>query len=577
MKLKTIQYFILFLPLSLFSFLMAQGQEQEMPLSELSKEKQAEAMYFDAIKAGMQNDEVHQEEILKKLIKERSEEAAPYFDLARLYLKQNKIDLAESYIKKAVDRNKNNVWYKRTQAEVCIYQGKWLQAAELLAELSKSELHSEEFLFQAVKLYEKANKYKEAIALLDQLLEKNNQDEDLLLEKQKILLDKNKDVEGALKIAQQLIDQNPKEGRFYINLGEIYFNSGQKDKTLEIYSKALKDLPEDADLQYGLAIYHKKTGNEDQFHFYIQKAILNQAFEMETQVNLLIGYLQDIASDPKRMKEGMKLTEQLIDQNPNNANLIALYGQVLWNMNQQEDAAFQFKKSLSIDPSSYNIWQQLLVTYTAPDKADSLLKYSEKALKLYPNQAMLHYLNGIGWNNKKNYTKSIAAIQRAIDLQPDESKELMSDMYAAMGDAYNADKNYKGSDESYEKALSLNPNNVSVLNNYSYYLSIRKQRLDYAEKMSKKTLELKPGEATFLDTYGWILFQQGKYELAKKYIEDALKANPEADGTVWEHLGDIYFKLNFTEKAVEYWIKAKERGTENKGIDKKIQDRKYYE
>lgn len=577
MRLKPIHFFLLFLPLLPFNFLNAQGQEHEMPLSELSKEKQAEAMYFDAIKAGMQNDDKQQEEILKKLTKDRSEEAAPYYDLSRLYLKQNKLDLAESFIKKAIDRNKNNIWYKRTQAEIFIYQGNWLQAAELLAELSKSELHSEEFLFQAVKLYEKANKYKEAIALLDQLLDKNSQDEELLLEKQKIILEKNKDVEGALKIAQQLINQNPKEGRFYINLGEIYFNAGQKEKTLDIYSKALKELPDDAELQYGIAVYYKKTGDENQFHFYIQKAILNQTFEMETQVNLLIGYLQDIANDPKRMKEGLKLTEQLIDQNPTNANLIALYGQVLWNMNQQEDAEFQFKKSLSLDPSSYNIWQQLLVTYTAPNKADSLIKYSEKALKLYPNQAMLHYLNGIGWNNKKNYTKSIASIQRAIDLQPDESKELLSDMYAAMGDAYNADKNFKASDESYEKAISLNPNNVSVLNNYSYYLSVRKQRLEYAEKMSKKTLELQPGEATFLDTYGWILFQQGKYEQAKKYIEDALKANPEADGTLWEHLGDVYFKLNLIEKAVEYWIKAKERGTENKDIDKKIQDRKYYE
>lgn len=577
MRLKPIHFFLLFLPLLPFNFLSAQGQEHEMPLSELSKEKQAEAMYFDAIKAGMQNDDKQQEEILKKLTKDRSEEAAPYYDLSRLYLKQNKLDLAESFIKKAIDRNKNNIWYKRTQAEIFIYQGNWLQAAELLAELSKSELHSEEFLFQAVKLYEKANKYKEAIALLDQLLDKNSQDEELLLEKQKIILEKNKDVEGALKIAQQLINQNPKEGRFYLNLGEIYFNAGQKEKTFEIYSKAIKELPDDAELQYGIAVYYKKTGDENQFHFYIQKAILNQTFEMETQVNLLIGYLQDIANDPKRMKEGLKLAEQLIDQNPTNANLIALYGQVLWNMNQQEDAAFQFKKSLALDPSSYNIWQQLLVTYTAPNKADSLIKYSEKALKLYPNQAMLHYLNGIGWNNKKNYTKSIASIQRAIDLQPDESKELLSDMYAAMGDAYNADKNFKASDESYEKAISLNPNNVSVLNNYSYYLSVRKQRLEYAEKMSKKTLELQPGEATFLDTYGWILFQQDKYEQAKKYIEDALKANPEAEGTLWEHLGDVYFKLNLTEKAVEYWIKAKERGTENKDIDKKIQDRKYYE
>ena len=109
-----------------------------------------------------------------------------------------------------------------------------------------------------------------------------------------------------------------------------------------------------------------------------------------------------------------------------------------------------------------------------------------------------------------------------------------------------------------------------MLYNYSYYLSLRNKRLEDAEKMSKRSLELRPEEPTFLDTYGWILYKSGDYKKAKEYIQKAIDANNEgADGTLWEHLGDIYYKLNNKEKAVEYWKKAKEKGTENEQIDKK--------
>jgi Tfp pilus assembly protein PilF len=123
----------------------------------------------------------------------------------------------------------------------------------------------------------------------------------------------------------------------------------------------------------------------------------------------------------------------------------------------------------------------------------------------------------------------------------------------------------------------MNPENPSVLNNYAYYLSVRGVRLADAEKMSKKSLEIRPGEATFLDTYGWIFYKEGDYQDAKKFIEDAIKADKDADGTVWEHLGDVMYKLNDVDKAVDCWKKAKEKGTDSKKIDKKIQDRKLYE
>jgi pentatricopeptide repeat protein len=148
----------------------------------------------------------------------------------------------------------------------------------------------------------------------------------------------------------------------------------------------------------------------------------------------------------------------------------------------------------------------------------------------------------------------------------------------AIGDAYNFMKQYQLSDESYEKAMKLTPDNATLLNNYAYYLSVRNTRLDDAEKMSRKSLEIRKDEPTFLDTYGWVLYKQGKNDKALEYIQKAIDISGNAaDATLWEHLGDIYFKLGNVDKAVEYWKKSKEKGSENTDIDKKINDRKLYE
>jgi Tfp pilus assembly protein PilF len=219
-----------------------------------------------------------------------------------------------------------------------------------------------------------------------------------------------------------------------------------------------------------------------------------------------------------------------------------------------------------------------MISYLDKQYADSLIKYSEKAMRLFPNQAITHFYNGVGYMNKNNFSSAAKAIIRAIDLHPDNETERLAQMYSTLGDVYYSNKEFTLSDEAFEKALSFDPNDASVLNNYSYYLSERGIKLDVAEKMSKKSLELRPGEATFLDTYAWILYKKSNYKEAKVYILKAIEAaNNINDGTLYEHLGDIQYKLNEKDKAVENWKKAKEKGSDGKYLDKKISESKLYE
>jgi Tfp pilus assembly protein PilF len=118
----------------------------------------------------------------------------------------------------------------------------------------------------------------------------------------------------------------------------------------------------------------------------------------------------------------------------------------------------------------------------------------------------------------------------------------------------------------------LNKDNAYALNNYAYFLSLRKERLDKADSMSLRSIELEPGNPSYQDTYGWILYQKKEFKKAKKYIENALQMSPN-NAEVIEHLGDVKFKLNDKQGAMESWLKSKELGGEGEFLQKKITEK----
>ncbi|MDZ7776279.1 MAG: CDC27 family protein [Bacteroidales bacterium] len=122
--------------------------------------------------------------------------------------------------------------------------------------------------------------------------------------------------------------------------------------------------------------------------------------------------------------------------------------------------------------------------------------------------------------------------------------------------------------------MEADPENSYTLNNYSYYLSLRGEKLKAAEEYAKKAVRLDPENPNNQDTYGWVLFKMKRYEEAKFWIEKSIKNSDEPSGTVLEHMGDVLFELGEKEQALQYWKRAKEAGDTSEDIDKKIEQKK---
>jgi tetratricopeptide (TPR) repeat protein len=553
----------------------AQEEPQEAPSIKDMKGLEADALYYDAVRSRLKGDEKEAEALLNKVLALKPDASGAYYDLARINM-PDKPDKATEYIKKAMDMDKDNIWYQQQYAEILAYKNRYDEAADVYSKISAQERYNDEYLLKASLFYQRSGKYKEALQMLDKLLEKTGEDEEYLYQKQQLYLKMN-DVAGAAKTIERMIEKNPQEGRYYALLAEVYDNNKEEKKAEETYKRAEKMFGDDPVVLIGIAEHYKRNNDTLKYNDYLKKALLSKSLDAETQLTLLVSYMQDAKTEAQK-KEGLDIAGKIADQHQNDAQVLGVYGDLLSLNGEREAAVVQYKKSLRLEQSKYLVWQNMLYNLTEKKDTDSLLYYSEKAMRLFPNQAMLHYLNGVAYFNKKDYNKAVKALSRAIDMVPEDNTQQLADMYQMIGDVYNLMDEHTKSDSSYEQALRLNPDNASVLNNYSYYLSVRGVRLGDAEKMSKRSLDLRPDEATFLDTYGWILYKEGKYESAKGYIQKAVDLSKEtADGTLFEHLGDVCFKLGDKDKALQYWKLAKEKGTENVQIDKKIQDQKLYE
>ena len=128
------------------------------------------------------------------------------------------------------------------------------------------------------------------------------------------------------------------------------------------------------------------------------------------------------------------------------------------------------------------------------------------------------------------------------------------------------------SDSLFESLIAEDPENHIVLNNNSYYLAERGEKLEMARAWSKKTIMENPANATFIDTYAWILYRLEDYEGAEKYILKALEKGGASDPEVNEHAGDIQVALGNYGIAEAYYRKAMILGGDTERLQRKVDE-----
>lgn len=497
-----------------------------------------------------------------------------FYELSRLFMEVNNPSYALGFARRAAAMDTTNRWFQLALADALGMNQMFDSAAVVYDRLSRQYPESEDYLFNKAMLLSKAGKTDEALAVFDKLEEKTGIVEELVYQKQRLLLKQSKVEEAAAEI-RKLIDQNPAEVRYYQLLADVYDANDRVKEATGIYDTILTKDPNNARSLIALANYAKQRGDSTVYWEYLTKAFANPDYSIDEKVAFVYPYLQMMTLDSTKLKEGLQLTRLVIRAHPTEAKAYALEADMYSQADMLDSALNDYNKAISLDSTRFSVWYQLMWIYSRKDETKELLKASNVVTQRFPEEFMGFYFKGVATYMLQQFPDAISSLNKALTLGSGD-KRFMGDVYSLLGDSYHALGQHQQSDSSYERALILRPDDAMVLNNYSYYLSMRGEQLEKAAQMSHHSLELQPGSATYMDTYAWILFRQGKYEDAKEWIEKALQ-DPEAqkDPSVLEHYGDILFNLKDVAKALEYWQRAKEKGASSVGLARKIAEKRY--
>ena len=494
-----------------------------------------------------------------------------YYEIATILFTTGDYQAAQTYAEKAVQYDKtNNIAYIDMLIYTYEYSNQPEKTIPLYRKLIASNPNDIENYYELAKVYQKLNKPKDAIKVLDEA-EKKFGITDIVSVQKEMMYEQMGNMNKSFEEMKKLRDAYPTNLRYKAMLAEAYFQNKKIDLARTEFTELEKMNIDEGLVYLSLAEYHRAV--DAQYYNYF--AMLEKAFscddesltyELKMQI---LNQLLPIARNDDYIKVQIKRLASIVEkQYPSDIALSALKADIAMMNNDYKSVQQNLIDIVAEDKSSYEIWEHLMnIDYHLQD-FDNLYAHSKEASELFPNMLTVYQYYVVAAYLKKEFREVVEAVDYASMLSLD-NQQVMIDLLSMQGDAYNALKNYHKADSVYEYILFKDADFESVLNNYSYNLAVRGEKLDKALEMSTHLVELNPSSPTFIDTHAWVLYKNGQLDEALKFMDDAI-AKDASNAVYYDHRGDIKFSLGKKDEALADWEKALELDPENSEIEEKV-------
>lgn len=536
-------------------------------------------LYLDAVCRQIAGDSTASA-LLERCHEMRPDAAEVYYSLAHSYLKQGNDSLARVNMRRAAELQPDNDNYLENVAETYIDQREYDRAIEAYEQLYAHHRDRSDVLELLVRLYNAKKDYPKMLSTIDRMEQADGPSEEISLMRMGIY-EQQGDKKNAYRILHALTNDHPNEPSYKVMLGNWLMQHDRKSEAYNWFKSALEDDKQNEFALNSLYDYYRSMGDDTK----ARQLRDNILFSPQTDIKTKLSMLQQAIRENEQEQGGdstavLALFDKIMLVTPRNAelsNLKAMYMRVKKMPQDSINAAYAH--TLSFEPDNLSARLTLAQNKWEEKKWDEVVDLCDKGIQYTPEELTYYYFMALAYIQQDEDQKAYEACKRGlneIDLNKADEPErnMASDMYGIIGDMSYTNQNYDEAFSAYEKAITIYPDNIQVLNNYAYYLSQQNTQLDHAAEMSLRTLKEEPTNATYLDTYAWILFLQKRYDEAKAYVDLTLQNSKNPDKVLLEHAGDIYLMAGDKEKAVSYWQQAIEAGGDKASLERKIKTRK---
>jgi tetratricopeptide (TPR) repeat protein len=425
------------------------------------------------------------------------------------------------------------------------------QALNCFERLIRLDPQNEDYLYEAANTYILLQKPLDAVRIYDSLEKRYGISDEISMQKIKIYQAVGKDANVREEL-QNLIREFPNETKYRAIRAQLNMRSKKYKEAYADYMEILSIDPSNAYIHLSLADYYTTMKDTAKVREEMVLAFQNPNLDIDAKVTLVLPYY----AIPSRKAEAYAMLDAMLATHPKDPKALAVYADFLQRDDRYAEAREKYREINKIDSTKYLIWEALMLCNLNLLDTVALLNDAQEALELFPEQPFIYYVLGAAHNLKGDYLTAVQYLGQGAELAY-ANKPLQGQFYSYLGDIHHQLDNHAKSDENYRKALEIDPQNVLVLNNFSYFLSLRKEHLNEAERMSRLACQKEPNNPTYLDTFAWVLYQQGKYKEAKNIMELAMRHGGDKEAVLLEHYGDILWKFGDKARALELWKQAK--------------------
>jgi tetratricopeptide (TPR) repeat protein len=549
--------------------------------------QRVDRLFFEALREKLAGNNKQSEQHFREIIKLDPANAQARVEVARMLTQNDQAEEALALIEEALVLQPDNPWHLRVGIDIATQKGRPSKAIEWIARLRQMPGQPTDELGLELAAQQAAlRQYNEAIKTLQQLEKVIGVTPEVSEARRQYWQAQNKPDKALLEI-RNLCLALPARADLWMYYGQLAFQQGDVKSAQDAFRKAIELEPRNGKAFLAMADVQRVLKNPSEARRLLEQGFFLDEVDQELQIQIIVSLLSEGSNaaggsgDTASLSAAERLTEGMLRANPESSAAWNVRGEIAFNRNLYEQAVDAYVRCIALDGvgQKYSVWQQYLLSLHYLSRFPTLISEARRAQDLFPNQPIPYYLAGLAAQQLKQNEEAIRNYKSGVSMISG-NPDLAAQMHSSLGDLYHEIKDYARSDESFEKALKVRPDYTLAMNNYAYYLSLRGDKLQRAEELSRRTLELEPGSASYLDTYGWILYRLKRYPEAQSYVEKALKSLGDGAGsaTLHEHLGDILYRLGDTAAALTSWKRAREVGGEtSEFLLRKISEGRLYE
>ncbi len=490
------------------------------------------------------------------------------------------LDDAGTYIKKAVELEPDNYYFQQQLAEYYDSRGKSKEAVERYEIMSRRFPEHDELLYNLAEIYRSGENWDALIKTLSRMEVQEGKSDEITLRKIHAFSSAGKN-DSSLVLINSLILSDPSNNTYRVIRGRVYGDMKDYEKEMAEYKAVLAQDPSNE--MASLAIMNRKLAQND-IPAYIKAAnsiAVNERMSVKTRIEALKSMIMSGNRGTVDSTAALPACRRILAKADCHPAFLDIYQVYLSMLKAPTDSmAPIWRRLLKVKPDYSQVRLKLLQYCISKSLVGETAKICDDGMQYEPENLVYYFYGGLLQFSSNEKELSAETLKKGAALiTGNTNTELASDFYALLGDVYHDLNKDSLSFQAYDSALVYKDDNINALNNYAYYLSLKKRDLEKAAAMSLKTIKAQPKNTTFLDTYAWVLFEQGRYAEAATFIEEALKnmSSDKGNASIYEHAGDIYAKLGKTGEALSMWRKAKSAGGNSKTLEKKIKFKKYIE